>query len=216
MLPIHLTKGYRKAVKYPTRLAVQHRVFMRRKSPMETIQRLGLFLASVLAVVSSAPALAGSGRNAIMRSLHLDSMNVRAEDFAFKDLDGHEQHLKDLVGKPLILHLWASWCTSCAKELPELGRISTQWARDGVVFLPVSVDSLDKKPQVVSFLAKFEPKIPFWMVVPSSKADAYWSWGLPITYFIDSSGKIVARAMGERDWTSIPAEKLRLLFKTGT
>ncbi len=37
-----------------------------------------------------------------------------APDFNGVLLDGSEFHLKDLRGKPVLIHFWATWCKICA------------------------------------------------------------------------------------------------------
>lgn len=53
--------------------------------------------------------------------------------------------------KKVLLNFWASWCTSCAKEIPELEQLKKK--NPGVVF--IGINAGDKKKKIKKFLKKF-------------------------------------------------------------
>ncbi|MDH5735606.1 MAG: TlpA family protein disulfide reductase, partial [Gammaproteobacteria bacterium] len=52
--------------------------------------------------------------------LLLAGMQAQAVDYRLPDLDGQMQSLEQYRGKWLIVNYWATWCTTCLKELPDL------------------------------------------------------------------------------------------------
>jgi peroxiredoxin len=107
-----------------------------------------------------------------------------APDFSGQLLDGTAFQLKDLQGKPALIHFWATWCKICAlndgaiddlaKDLPVItvamesgGKeaISKEMEERGLSF-PVYVDGLGKL------------------------ANRYHVKGVPTNYIIDAKGNI--------------------------
>jgi len=43
-------------------------------------------------------------------------------------------------GRVVVLHLWATWCGPCLKELPLIAKLAREASSQGVDFLPVSLD----------------------------------------------------------------------------
>jgi thiol-disulfide isomerase/thioredoxin len=112
--------------------------------------------------------------------------------------DGSAVSWHALRGKPVLLHFWATWCTPCRDELPallELGRTE----RERLHLVAVSLDS-DWPPVHLFFGGPIPPQV-------SRPADGelkrrYGVTTLPDTFVISSSGKLIERARGARDWRS--------------
>ncbi len=47
-------------------------------------------------------------------------------DFALPALDGRTLASSELKGQPVVLNFWATWCTNCMKEIPELKQIAAE------------------------------------------------------------------------------------------
>ena len=67
-------------------------------------------------------------------------------DYRLKDLDGVEYRASDSLGKWLVINFWATWCTPCLVEMPELERFYQQ-NRDradlwGVTFEDTDIDAI--------------------------------------------------------------------------
>jgi thiol-disulfide isomerase/thioredoxin len=132
--------------------------------------------------------------------LHLDLLHEVAPDIELLDGAGAASHLVDYHGKNVILHFWASWCEPCKKELVGLNQLVKAGTSSGVVLVPVSGDDSGQVKNAQKFLASVPGELPFFLAAPSKGRDRFLTWGLPVTYFIDRSGKLIARAMGPRDW----------------
>lgn len=56
----------------------------------------------------------------------------------------------DLLGKPLVLHFWATWCPYCKKLLPGLQRLHTLYQDQGLQTYAISFnEDDDARPQAV-------------------------------------------------------------------
>jgi thiol-disulfide isomerase/thioredoxin len=140
-------------------------------------------------------------------ALHLDTLHEMAPDIELLNGAGAGAHLVDYRGKDVILHFWASWCEPCKKELSELDKLAKASAKMGVVLVPVSGDDSTQINQVKDaqkFIGSVPGGLPFFIAAPSKGRDRFLTWGVPVTYFIDRSGKLIARALGPRDWPAEP------------
>jgi peroxiredoxin len=64
----------------------------------------------------------------------------RAPEFSLPSLKGSNVALSQLRGKVVLVDFWAQWCEPCKKELPQLDRLSKEYASKGVVVLAVNID----------------------------------------------------------------------------
>ncbi|QWQ39570.1 TlpA disulfide reductase family protein [Gemella sp. zg-570] len=57
-------------------------------------------------------------------------------------MDGNEVKLSDFKGKKVYINMWASWCGSCIKEIPELEEVYQKLKnKDDVVLLSMTSPS---------------------------------------------------------------------------
>ena len=74
-----------------------------------------------------------------------------AVDFELLDLDGNRHRLSEFLGKWVVINFWATWCSPCLKEIPEL--ISFQ-SRHGSTVVVIGVNFEDGPlPDVKEFVA---------------------------------------------------------------
>ncbi|MDQ1248418.1 MAG: cytochrome c biosis protein CcmG, thiol:disulfide interchange protein DsbE [Actinomycetota bacterium] len=103
-----------------------------------------------------------------------------------------EVTLSGLVGQPVLLNVWATWCPPCRAEMPLLAELSAA-AGDRLTVLGVNV--LDDPTAAAEFAAQ----VPLASVAdPDGRTRAELGWtGPPVTYFVDSSGQVVHRTYGQ-------------------
>ncbi len=104
--------------------------------------------------------------------------------------------LSELRGVPVLLNFWASWCVPCAQEAPTLERTWRTQARPrGVLFL--GLDMQDAAPDGRNFMHHFGIDYLNIRDPGNDVALSYGATGLPETFFISRSGKIVGHVIGE-------------------
>ena len=111
--------------------------------------------------------------------------------------------LADLRGVPVVLNLWASWCTPCRQEAPRLERGWRSLGPEGVLFL--GLDIQDVRGDAHAFAAKYGLTYPSVRESGREVANRYGATGIPETYFIDKGGRVVAHARGPVDTKQLQA-----------
>jgi cytochrome c biogenesis protein CcmG/thiol:disulfide interchange protein DsbE len=121
-----------------------------------------------------------------------------APDFELPLLSGGGTlRLSDLRGRVVVLNFWASWCSPCRLEAPDLQAASVDYRARGVRF--VGVDEVDDRFAARAFLEEFSITYPSVFDPSGSLADDYGFIGLPATYVIDERGTIAFRFQGFLD-----------------
>lgn len=96
-------------------------------------------------------------------------------------------------GRPLLINVWASWCTICQKEMPLLQAVSRA-AGDRVEFLGVDIE--DTRGSARDFLAATGATYPS-VFDPAGKARAaVRSAAIPTTLVFDAAGRLVFTRFG--------------------
>ncbi len=135
---------------------------------------------------------------AVKNQLHKLPEPVAVSEFELQDLDDHTYKLSDYLGKPLIVNFWASWCPPCRAEMPSMNRAWHKIKDEGISLLAINTG--EDYDAVFGFFAEMEVDFP---LLIDSKNSTYNNWsvrGLPTTFVLNSSGEIVYRAVGEREW----------------
>jgi peroxiredoxin len=123
----------------------------------------------------------------------------QAPEFRLPGIDGKEHRLSDDRGRYLLVNFWAVWCIPCRHEMPSLERLYQQVGRDELGLIAIHVGpSLEGAGSLAEQLHLGFPI----MVDEDVTLGAWGVRGLPTTYLLDPKGRIVAAAVGERDWDS--------------
>jgi len=115
-------------------------------------------------------------------------------DTALATLDGGPVRLRSMLGKPVVLNLWASWCPPCRREMPVLA--GAQAAHPEVAF--VFANQGETAAAVGAYLAREGLRLDNVLLDGATAlARETASPGLPTTLFFDAQGRLVDRRMGE-------------------
>jgi peroxiredoxin len=120
----------------------------------------------------------------------------RAPESSFVLLDGSNLSAKQLQGKVALVNFWATSCTTCVAEMPELIATYQQYKDKGYETLAVAM-SYDPPSYVVNFAQTRQ--LPFKVAIDNTGAVAR-AWGdvklTPTTFLLNKSGEIVKRYVG--------------------
>ncbi len=106
-------------------------------------------------------------------------------------------HLAGLVGKPLVLNVWGTWCGPCQAETRYLATVYDE-LKPRVRFLGVDTEETDYNG-ALAFAPHVRPPMRYPSVIDNDKAvllGLHGPIGVPSTVFVDASGKVVHRASG--------------------
>jgi len=121
-----------------------------------------------------------------------------APEFSLQDLDGNIVKLSDFRGKPLIVNFWATWCPPCRKEMPSMERAWQIIKDQGIAMVAINVG--EDEDTVFTFTADYPLSFPLLLDTTGSVTQRWPVVGLPTTFIVNPEGKIVYRAIGEREW----------------
>ena len=124
-----------------------------------------------------------------------------APQFAMQLLGGGEFQLSDHEGRPLVINFWASWCPPCRQESPAFERQWRRYRDTGIQF--VGVDIQDDVSDAEAYVREFGLTFPNGLDPDGKITIDYGVIGLPVTFFVGSSGIVEGRWVG-----AIPEEKL--------
>lgn len=119
--------------------------------------------------------------------------------------DSVQQSLEAYRGKVVILNFWATWCGPCRVEIPDFVALQNKYRDRGLEIVGVSIDPIAPKgnpggaPAVAPFMKNNGINYTSLMVNSVSALRGYdVSQGIPTTYVLDRSGKIVKTYVGAR------------------
>ena len=120
----------------------------------------------------------------------------------FTLLDAEEEliEFQDLLGRPMIINFWASWCPFCLEEMPYFETVYQEYGEE-IQFM--MIDSIDGSRETLAkgkeYLAKFDYTFPVFF---DTELDATMAFGIqayPATFLVDQEGYFVAWINGMTD-----------------
>lgn len=144
------------------------------------------------------PSFASRHQRAPATGLRAISLAKAPPDFAFDD-GRVTSRLSALVGRPVVLHFWATWCEPCREELPAFGRLREAFG-DTVSFLTISDEPAS---QARAFLEARHLELPV-VADPDRKIfDAYSVTPIPVTLVLRSDGTVSYVSVGETSYEEL-------------
>jgi cytochrome c biogenesis protein CcmG, thiol:disulfide interchange protein DsbE len=132
-----------------------------------------------------------------------------APNFALDLFDGSQFRLDGARGNIVVLNFWASWCIPCRTEMPVLESAYQHYRGQGVQV--VGVDIKDTPDDARSFLQRYAATYPSGFDAQKNIYIDYGVYGLPETFVIDRSGKVVHHVIGPINQQQIDAWLDRLI-----
>lgn len=131
------------------------------------------------------------------------SGNPAAPQSSFVLLDGSTRTTHDMQGKVTLVNFWATSCTTCVAEMPEIVSTHQKYRDKGYDTLAVAM-SYDPPSYVVNFAQSRQ--LPFAVALDNTGAVAK-AWGdiriTPTTYIVNKRGEIVKTYVGAPDFAEL-------------
>ncbi|MCB1564271.1 MAG: TlpA disulfide reductase family protein [Lysobacteraceae bacterium] len=132
-------------------------------------------------------AFAGSAAAVVTETAERPSLEV-------KTVNGEDWRLSDLRGQWVIVNFWATWCSPCLAEMPDIDEFDQ--SRDDVSVIGLAFEEIEQA-DLKAFIEKHPVKYPIaWVDTWDPPADFAEPRGLPTTYLIDPEGRVARQFLG--------------------
>lgn len=122
-----------------------------------------------------------------------------APSFPMEDSQGNTVQLSDFLGdNPVFLNFWASTCSPCNQEMPDIQALYEQYG-DQIHFVLVNVGAAmnDTREKAESYLKEAEFTFPVYYDVDYQAISTYGINSFPFSIFIDAQGNLITYGQGK-------------------
>jgi len=113
-------------------------------------------------------------------------------------LNGPDRALSSLLGQPLLINVWASWCGPCRAEMASLERVA--WREEGRQFAIIGISTDDYRDQALAWLKNSNATISHYLDQQLQMEHMLGATRLPLTLIVDASGRVRLKVYGAREW----------------
>lgn len=121
----------------------------------------------------------------------------RPQDFTLKTFNGEQLDTADLRSKVLLIHFWASWCSTCEEEAQLLEKaweiVKAEEVGD-VAFLGLAYQ--DTETEATDFLSEVSLTFPNGLDIRGNISKIYRVTKVPETYILDAEGVLRVAKIG--------------------
>jgi thiol-disulfide isomerase/thioredoxin len=128
--------------------------------------------------------------------------------FTFKDATGKDVDLSAWKGRVVLLNLWATWCTPCRKEMPDIATLQKELGSANFEVVALSVDRKGLEASQAFLKDIGADNLKAYTDQTSSSLAAIQALGLPASILIDRKGMEAARILGPAEWASPEAQAM--------
>ena len=144
--------------------------------------------------------------------LQQSSFPVLSENLLFQRIDGAQQTLQEMKGKPVLVTFWSPNCLLCMKEVSQLNQLYHKH-RGGEKFELLALSMYYDRPDlVIQTSAQSNMNYPVYFDLQKKLSEAFGHIvATPTSFLLNSSGKIVYQHSGRIDFTVVD-QKLKQLI----
>lgn len=120
-------------------------------------------------------------------------------------------------GRVVLVNLWATWCSPCLKEIPELIRLGDAYGQDDLLVIGVSLDTDQSAAAVTAFRDKhftgfvsYLSSEPEWDILVDV-IDPAWDQVLPTSFVVDRDGGLAQVLTGGKPYEDFAAAVEKVL-----
>ncbi len=135
-----------------------------------------------------------------------DRVLIPAFDFTLVDQYGDTHSVDDYYGKVVFINFWASWCSPCKQELPDIEELYQEYNlnQDDVIILGIANPSSDAYPdnadgskeELIQFIKDNGYTFPVLFDETGEVLQSYYISAFPTTFMIDKEGNIAGYVTG--------------------
>ena len=120
------------------------------------------------------------------------------------DRDTLREELLESEGRLVLVNLWATWCTPCLREIPDLLALEAELPASDFRLLAISMDDAYSEGWVTEFKAKHFPSLVSFINAELdmdslvSVIDPVWNETLPTSYIFNREGEVVKKVQGKK------------------
>lgn len=123
---------------------------------------------------------------------------------------GNSRKFSDFRGKPMIINVWASWCSPCRAEMGSLEQLSRRFG--GKQFNIIGISTDDDASAAAAFIKQSQITFENYLDSKVFLENMLGASTIPLTILVDAKGRVLMKVHGIRQWDS--PELLELIAKT--
>jgi thiol-disulfide isomerase/thioredoxin/outer membrane lipoprotein-sorting protein len=119
---------------------------------------------------------------------NIDLSGLPAPPLDLQTFDGKPFDAKSLMGHPVLLEFWASWCVPCVQQMRSVGDLAEKYSEHGLIV--IGINWSDDRNTALEFLRKNNYD---WLNLRDVKGETAKSWmlnGVPLLAIIDPEGTV--------------------------
>jgi peroxiredoxin len=157
-----------------------------------------LLLAAGLAITAAPAQGRPHGEPTGLATIHFDQA---PPDFTFGTTTGGSEKLSGLVGKPVVINFWTTWCHVCIDEMPAFEQLQATYG-SRVAFITLSNEPAGTAS---TYLAEHNLRLPLLEDPERAIFAAYSITQFPVTVVVNAAGRVSHVSVGELDWAELRA-----------
>ncbi len=126
----------------------------------------------------------------------IDTSKKTSEELKMSCLDSSSEINYHAIKGPIIINVWASWCTGCKEEMPYFVDLYANpiFTNGEIKLLGIDVDEKnpDSGPNFIKSHGMSWPHLED----TDSRSKLVFGPGVPVTYFLDKSGEVIHKHIG--------------------